>query len=470
MGLAIDAARGRLLTREEIGIFVGAMWLLGLVQSVGDAGFAAALISDRKLNARQVTANWDCMMAVAGVGTAAVIAAAPAVAAWNHSALVGWVAAAAALVFVLQTVAAFHVSLLSRDLRFGSLARAELVGVAAQLGLTVVLALAGAGVWALVGAAAGAQAARAAALRAATRWRAHRPADYSHCRDHATLATNLTGSRLLFYGYTNFDYFVLSRWAAKGTLAAYYNAYRLAAIPAMIVSKALQQVAFASLAAVKHDLAELRVRFLTVTRYAAMTGAPAAVGLFVVADDAVAVIYGPGWEDAAHLLRLLAAAGAVHSLRIAGPSLFLAVGRADRNMAVSLSNAIVLIPAMLVGVRWGAQGVAMTWLALGTPLDLAVLLIAARTIGIGASAAAAAVAPSFVRAMGMGIVTYGVGSWGVVSSLSAPFRLTILVVTGAVIYCGWTGWREPEVRRRLAAARRRLRVAWPPMRGTGLDT
>jgi O-antigen/teichoic acid export membrane protein len=372
---------------------------------------------------------------------------------------------------VLQTVASFYGALLSRDLRFGSLARSELASVSAQLLLTVVLALAGAGVWALVGAAAGAQLARTAALRVAARWHALRPADYSRCRDHAALAANLTGSRLLFYGYTRFDLFVLSRWAAKGMLAAYYNAFRLAAIPAMIVSTALQQVAFSGLAAAKHDVEELRLRFLAVTRYAAMTAAPAAVGLWVVADDAVAVIYGPGWGDTVYLLKVLAFAGMAHSLQIAGPSLFLAVGRTDRNMVVSLVNAIVLIPAMLVSVRWGAQGVALTWLVLGTLLDLAVLLLAARTIGLGLSATAAVVWPSVFRAVGMGAVTFGVGRLSLVSSLPAPLRLSLLVMIGATVYVGWTAWRDRDVRAWFAAARRRVRFASAPVpRGTGLDT
>jgi O-antigen/teichoic acid export membrane protein len=63
------------------------------------------------------------------------------------------------------------------------------------------------------------------------------------------------------------------------------------------------------------DAPGLRLLFRQSLRLAVLAGIPAAAGLWLIADDLVLLIFGPGFVDAVPLLRLLAALVAIEALR-----------------------------------------------------------------------------------------------------------------------------------------------------------
>jgi lipopolysaccharide exporter len=249
----------------------------------------------------------------------------------------------------------------------------------------------------------------------------------------------------------NADYFLLSRMATLSTLAVYYNAFRLATLPGLLVGNVIQQVTFSTFSA-SRTADELRRQFLESLRLSATLAFPAALGLIVSAQFAIAVVYGPGWEVAVPVLRMLSIMGLTRSLQIIGPSVLLARGHTGVNLSISMAYMATLLPAFWLAVPRGAMGVAAAWVVVAAPLDIAVLVLGGRAAGVGARDLLTTMAPPAYRALTMAVLVAALleplGRPGPAVAATQTLLGLGAIAGGAMFFVAWTLWREPDMRRR----------------------
>ena len=80
--------------------------------------------------------------------------------------------------------------------------------------------------------------------------------------------------------------------------------------------------------------------------------------LFVVANEVVAILLGPGWEDAAKVFRWLAPAALLGTVNVAPGWLCVSLGRAGVQLLWAAISAPLMVVSFIVGVHWGIVGVA----------------------------------------------------------------------------------------------------------------
>jgi O-antigen/teichoic acid export membrane protein len=130
------------------------------------------------------------------------------------------------------------------------------------------------------------------------------------------------------------------------------------------------------------DQARLQALFLRGTKYAVAISVPAAAAIFVLAPDLCRAWVGAEYESSGQTTRILIASIGVIALtgvgtimllgmNRLGPSLWLALGSAALNLAVTIPGAI------LWGVNGVVLGTTVAWLAVGVPC-IAYLLHALR--------------------------------------------------------------------------------------------
>jgi PST family polysaccharide transporter len=129
--------------------------------------------------------------------------------------------------------------------------------------------------------------------------------------------------------------------------------------------------------------------------------------MFAVSDDLIAVLLGPQWKGAAPVFRWLALAAVAQPIAAFLAGLMLSRGEGRRYVVRGLINDVASIASFVIGLPWGAGGVArayglcnlaligpnIAWAVHGTP-------VSARDI------AEACVWPGIVSACGI------VGVWG----------------------------------------------------------
>src|SRR5215217_2616142 len=139
-------------------------------------------------------------------------------------------------------------------------------------------------------------------------------------------------------------------------LSIYTLAYRL---PEMLLIGNLWVmggVVFPAFSTIQDQPNELRRGFLASVRYVELIAVPICLGLLIAADPIVRVVFGDQWLDAIPVLRVLAVYAWVYSLGYHVGGFYKAIGRPDILLRLSILTLVIIIPALLIGARFGIIG------------------------------------------------------------------------------------------------------------------
>ncbi len=324
-------------------------------------------------------------------------------------------------------------AVLDREQKLGRLAAAHVVTSALQAVLVLGLGLAGAGYWALTVGALTGNLIEAVALVVASGWRPRLAWPGPESRSLMWFGVTAAGGTLLWFVYDNADFAIVGRLFGPETLGRYSLAFMLMTLPVQKLTGNVNQVAYPVFCRLQNDRARLSAWFLRVTVMLGFVGAPALVGMALVADDAIGLVYGPDWEAAVLPFRVLAAVGVVRLYAATLPPLFNAVGRPDIVLWYTAACLLMLPPALLVGgLAGGLGGVCLAWLIV-YPLVVAGLIVRTRAeTGFGLIDFLRPQAPIF----GGCVVMAGVVL--LLRSMMTPGweRLTASALAGAATYAG----------------------------------
>jgi O-antigen/teichoic acid export membrane protein len=187
----------------------------------------------------------------------------------------------------------------------------------------------------------------------------------------------LTLSCLVLYLSTNLEKVLLGRFWGAEVIGLYGRACQLMKIPTDNLNSAIGQVAFSALSRVRDDPARLRGYFLKGYALVLALNIPITMAFALFADDIIRLVLGPKWMDAAELLRLLSPTILVYSIFNPLGWLLDSLGLVGRGLKITLVFAPFMITGILVGLPYGAKGVA---LACSTVMVLWVIPVCAWTV------------------------------------------------------------------------------------------
>jgi PST family polysaccharide transporter len=264
----------------------------------------------------------------------------------------------AGLAFLFTGIAAQHLALLRRQMRFSILAASqggtEIVGILAA----VVAALAGAGIWALVAQRLAWAAANAAVAWLACAWRPGRPGPVREVRDFVAFGGNATASMMVSYLAGYLDNVLIGWYSGTGALGLYERSQRLLLLPIRNLNVPLGGVVIAALSRLHADPARYRALYLGTVERLAMVIAPVGGLLLGAAGPAVAIVLGPQWTDAAPILMWMAPMALYQSATYALSWLYMSQDRTPEMLRAGTASAGLALLAIVGGLTFGPAGVA----------------------------------------------------------------------------------------------------------------
>jgi PST family polysaccharide transporter len=358
--LGVLAALARLLTPTQFGVVAGAGVAVWLSLAFSSLGVGPALIQRRELRPAHIETAAAASI-LFGVATALVVAAlAPAVEAFLRVPGLAPILRGLSIVFPIAGLASVAECLLQRELRFGAIARAELVSYAIGYGLVGIgLGVAGAGAWALVGAEITKAIVKTVVMLRdvppARRLRFHPGV----LRELLHFGSGYTASALTTYAVAQGDNVVVARFLGAAPLGIYGRAYELMLLPAQAIGMLLDKVLFPALARVQEDPARLRLAYRRGTALVALIVLPLSAASIVLAPEVIAVLLGPAWAAAVEPFQILALGMYFRVGYMIGHSVANATGAVR---AVAWRNTIfaaLVVLGALAGARWGLVGVSV---------------------------------------------------------------------------------------------------------------
>lgn len=134
-------------------------------------------------------------------------------------------------------------------------------------------------------------------------------------------------------------------------------------VPPIKLNPIITRVLFPAFAKIQDDSEKLRVNFYKLLSVVGIINFPALLGLMVVANNLVPLVFGEKWRAIVPILQLLCVVGLLRSVGNPIGSLLMAKARVDISFKFNVFKTCLFIPAILVGGHLaGAMGVTLGFL------------------------------------------------------------------------------------------------------------
>lgn len=424
----------RLLTPADYGLVGMAQAYLGVVRMVSEFGLGAALIQHHDLTESQIARISGASVLFATFLAAVSVALSGLVAGFFGQSEVRNVIIVLSVRLVLGGLEMAPRSLLRRDLRFRTLAMVQAAENLTYAATSLILAALGNGYWSLVWGALAGGVARTTAAAAANWHPIAWPRDLRSIKEELWFGWHVMVARLALGVRLYADAVIVGRFLGKEALGAYNVGWTQANLPVDRVTSLVSEVTPSVLAAARHDASMLRRYLRILTEGIALYAFPATLGLAVVADDFVLLVFGQRWAEAINPLRILAVAAAMQSLTPYLSQILITAEQPKRNMQFNVVAVIVLPILFFAGSHWGITGVAAAWLV-GYPALSASLLLphALRAVNMPVRDYFQSLRPAALAGAGMVAAVLTVRVM-LPDNVPLAARLAIEIATGAGVY------------------------------------
>jgi lipopolysaccharide exporter len=343
IGFVSTIVLARLLAPEDFGVIAMASVIIGLADVLLDLGVNIALIRNANATQAHYDTAWTLRLAQTSLATLALILAAPAGAEYFHEERVGPVLQVLAFSVLLSGFENIGIVSFQKLMQFGAEFRYLFMRRIAGFVITIVLAWLLRSYWALV---IGAVSGRAIGVALSYILHPMRPRlSLEKFGDIFAVSQWVLLQSIGTYLQINLHKILVGRWASTPIMGAYSLADDISAMPTAELLAPLNRVLFPAFSAVQHHLDELKRLYMRAQGVQTLIAVPAAVGLALVADDAVRVLLGEKWLAAVPFVQLLALVSVTHALITSGNYVLIVLGRI--RSVVFLTWAKVLVFATL---------------------------------------------------------------------------------------------------------------------------
>lgn len=359
VSLIVSALLARLLPGDAFGTAVLLLSSVAVLQLFSELGLAVAIVQRRELDAvtRDNVFYLSLLFSVV-LAAILVITGDRATALFDAPDLHTSVPFIAVLL-VLRTVYSVYRSIMLRDLGFGRIAAFEVAGHVAYAVAAVTLAASGVGPNSVLIGQIGSSLLLLGAVVVTTRIVPRSRMSLTAMRGVLGFGFWVAANRVLSRAAGHLDKFVIAAVVSPASVGMYFIAQQLVSALPNLVNGSVNQVTLLAYARIQDDPRQLEEQYWRSLRYVLLAVYPSVALIASHAEWLIALVFGADWSSAVILLQILSIAVLVAT---AGESLFATVlyaaGRSREVMLSSVFRVVMLPLSILIGARYGVEGVA----------------------------------------------------------------------------------------------------------------
>lgn len=351
----------RLLTPSDFGLVAMVTAITGLGQAFADIGLSEATIQREDISHAQVSVLFWINLAV-GVGlTAITVGLGPVLAWFYHQPRLIHIADVLSLVFVICGLRVQPDAILKRQMRFTALAIRNVVAASLAVALAILLALRGAGYWALVAFPLTESLAQVAISWSIVHWRPGLPRRCAEIGSLIRFGGNVAISYLIFTIINSIDKILVGRYWGSSELGLYSKAYKLILVPVVQLNAPIAGVAVPAFSRMQNDADRSARYYLRAVNLLAWVGSAIFGFLFVAAAPVIILALGRQWVEAVPVFRFFAPVGLGQILLESTVWFLVSRGEAGRLRNLLLIVAPILTASFVVGLPFGIRWVALSY-------------------------------------------------------------------------------------------------------------
>ena len=422
----------RLLDPADYGLFAMTQVILNFATFLNGYGLVSALVQSDTLDSHKLRQAFGIMLLLNGGLALAQLLIAPWAADYYDQPMVADLLRVQALLYLSTPFISIPEALMGRALDFKRPALVNLIAAAASAAVALTGALSGWGVWTLVFAPMAGFWVKAVGYVLATGFRPVPSFDFRGTGAMVAYGASLLGGQLFWIIQSQADIFIGGRALNPHQLGLYAEALFLTQIFVSKFIPPLNDVAFPAYARMQKDPARIAWSFCKAVRLLLLISCPVYLGMAVTAEPLVETLFGAKWLEMAPFVSVLALAMPFMTLQVMFAPVSNALGRPGLTARIAAVGAVLMPLAFLMGIQFGAIGLAWAWLGAFPVLTAVTARLAGGAMGLRLADLIRAAAP------GLGCSILMAGAVMIVDSLLPPLpalvQLCVLVPTGGLAF------------------------------------
>lgn len=358
---------GRLLTPSDFGLVAMTGVFMALADLFGNLGVAQAVIQKHEITHEDLSFLYWVGLLASVVVALLLIAASPLVAWFYHEPRVLPVMVVLAFQLPISAVAGHMSALMSRKMRFGTIAVIDLFSAATVTLVSIASAWAGAGYWSLVFGSLAGILMKAGLDVALCGWRPSAPRWTGTALPMLRFGRDMTAFNFITFVSSYLDNLLIGVVHDARDVGLFDRSFTLVIRPLGSLTAPVGRVAVPLLSRLLPQPAEYRASFLLLFDALQVLLLPGLVVAAVLPRDVVGVLLGANWLVIAPMFSAISIAACFVPLSSAGTWLLTSQGRIAGQVKASLIGSGAVVVSLLIGLHWGIVGVSVAY-AIFAPL------------------------------------------------------------------------------------------------------
>lgn len=349
----------RLLTPADFGLVAMVTAVTTLGQAFADLGLSEATIQHSEISHEQVSNLFWINVAI-GLGLTTITAALAPLLVWFYREPRLWnITFLMSLTFLIGGLRVQHTALLKRQMRFFALGLRDVIAYALAVPLAIILALRGAGYWAIIALPLTLNFSQMVLSWLMVRWLPSLPHPRAKVRSLVVFGGNVAASYFVTNITRSADSVLIGWYWGAGPLGLYSRAYNLLMLPVRQLNGPIGSVAVPAFSRLQNDSERFARYYLRMENLIMWISAPLFGFLFVAAQPVIVLVLGNKWVDAAPVFKILVISALGQLLLDSTIWLFVSRGQSIRMLKLLLVVSPIMIGSFALGLRFGIKGVAL---------------------------------------------------------------------------------------------------------------
>lgn len=342
----------RLLTPAEYGLVGIIMIFITIANVFVQSGFSTALVQKKEADAADFCSVCYFEMAVAVILYGGLYLAAPAIAAFYSIPGLEGIVRVLAVVLFPGAVISVQTAFVSRTMAFRGLFFSTLIASVVSGAVSIAMAYAGAGVWAMVAQQVSYSFCLMLVLFVTVSWKPRLMFAISRVNGMFAFGWKLLCASLLDTVFNNLYGLLIGKIYNEELLGSYNRGEQFPKLIATNLGAAIQAVLLPAFAEKQDDKAAVREMVRRAIRLSSFVTLPMLMGLFAVADTLVLALLGEKWLVCVPFLRIMCVSYCFWPIHITNLQAINAVGRSDIFLKLELVKKALSVAALVIGMQF----------------------------------------------------------------------------------------------------------------------
>ncbi|MBL4602603.1 MAG: lipopolysaccharide biosynthesis protein [Emcibacteraceae bacterium] len=349
----------RILTPDDYGLFALAMLIISFFYLINEFGLGPAIVVEEDLTEEKIRSAAGLIITINLVISLIVFFSAPLIAVLLEDQRVELVIQIISIQFIIGGFSVVPRALLVRRLDFK---RKELIFFFRNLTAgvsTLVLAILGYGIWALVWGNLAALVISAVLLNLSE---FHIPSfDFKKVKPMIKFGTNILVQRTVWWLYLEADIFIINRVLSTTLVGSYYTAKSLAAMPGDKIGQLVNEIIFAGFSKIRDNKPLVTQSLTRGIKMISIIMFPVYFGISSVSSELVHVLLGEKWLESILPLQILCIVFAFRIISVPFSEVLNALNHSKIAAQNTIIISVIVIASLVTGSNWGILGVCIAW-------------------------------------------------------------------------------------------------------------